>query len=167
MAGDGDGGGGDGIVHKSISCLGRGFDFTSDFKLDFLKAEKLIRLNETDTRQIHVPGFGSFRGISVDVKCDKGDRTRYRSDILDFNQMSELFNRRSSVTGKIPSGTFNATFGFGSCSWGEEAARTKSLGMDGYFIELFKLHIDRYPLKLADEVRDEVPSTWDPPALAR
>jgi hypothetical protein len=81
--------------------------------------------------------------------------------------MSEFFNRRSSVTGKIPSGFFNRVFGFESGSWATEAANTKYLGLDGYFIILFNLHIDRFPLVLSDEVRHAVPTSWDPFALAR
>lgn len=82
-------------------------------------------------------------------------------------QMSELFNKESSVPGKIPSGAFNAMFGFESGSWAADAANTKYLGLDGYFIILFNVRIARYPLLLSDEVRNAVPSSWDPCALAR
>lgn len=81
--------------------------------------------------------------------------------------MSEFFNRKCSVPGKIPTGLFNSLFGFESGSWAADATKTKYLGLDGYFIVLFTAHIDRYPLVLSDEVRNAVPSTWDPPALAR
>ncbi|KAK6146696.1 hypothetical protein DH2020_020565 [Rehmannia glutinosa] len=158
----------DGIVQKALSSLGKGFDLTSDFRLKYCKGEnRLILLNETETRKLSVPGFGSFQNVSVDIKCDKGERTRYQSDVLDFNQMSEFFNQKCSVPGKIPTGLFNSMFGFQSGSWAVDAANTKYLGLDGYFIILFNVHIDRYPLILADEVRNAVPSTWDPSALAR
>ncbi|XP_071686411.1 MACPF domain-containing protein At1g14780 isoform X2 [Rutidosis leptorrhynchoides] len=81
--------------------------------------------------------------------------------------MSEFFNKTCSVPGKIPNGLFNAMFGFQSGSWATDAANTKFLGLDGYFIMLFKVHLDRYPLILSDQVRNAVPSTWDPLALAR
>lgn len=81
--------------------------------------------------------------------------------------MSEFINQKCSVPGKIPSGLFNSMFGFESGPWAKEAANTKYLGLDGYFIRLFDLHINRYPLVLSDEVRNAVPSTWDPSALAR
>ncbi|KAL3502065.1 hypothetical protein ACH5RR_036514 [Cinchona calisaya] len=158
----------DGIVERALSSLGKGFDITSDFRLKYCKGkERLIWLNETDTRELLVPGFGAFKDVSIDIKCDKGDRTRYQSDILDFSQMSEFFNQKCSLPGKIPSGIFNSMFGFQSGSWSVDATNTKYLGLDGYFIILFNVHIDRYPLVLADEVRNAVPSTWDPPALAR
>ncbi|KAI5678128.1 hypothetical protein M9H77_09078 [Catharanthus roseus] len=159
---------GDGIVERAINSLGKGFDITSDFRLKFCKGkERLISLNETETKELLVPGFGSFKDVSIDIKCDKGDRTRYQSDILDFNQMSEFFNQKSSLSGKIPSGLFNSMFGYQSGSWAKDAANTKYLGLDGYFIVMFNVHIDRYPLVLGDEVRNAVPSTWDPAALAR
>ncbi|KAK3023457.1 hypothetical protein RJ639_042669 [Escallonia herrerae] len=158
----------DGVVKRAISSLGKGFDITSDFRLKYCKGhDRLVLLNETETRELVVPGFGSFDGVSTDIKCDKGHRIRYQSDILDFNQMSEFFNQKCSVPGKIPSGLFNAMFGFESGSWATDAANTKYLGLDGYIIVLFDVRIDRYPLVLSDEVRNAVPSTWDPSALAR
>lgn len=81
--------------------------------------------------------------------------------------MSEFINQKCSVPGKIPSGLFNSMFGFESESWGRDAANTKYLGLDGYHILLFDLHINRYPLRLCEEVKNAVPSTWDPSALAR
>lgn len=156
------------IIERALSSLGKGFDLTSDFRLKYCKGkERLVMLNDTHTRELLVPGFGAIGDVSIDIKCDKGDRTRYQSDILDFNQMSEFFNRKSAVPGKIPSGMFNSMFGFQSGSWATDAGNTKCLGMDGYFIILFDVHIDRYPLVLADEVRNAVPSSWDPAALAR
>ncbi|GJU08401.1 hypothetical protein Tco_1124831 [Tanacetum coccineum] len=154
------------LVEKAINSLGKGFDLTSDFRLKYCKGkDRLVVLNENE-KELIVPGFGSFKGVSPDIKCDKGDRVRYQSDILDFNQMSEFFNKKCSVPGKIPNGFFNAVFGFQSGSWATDAADTKYLGLDGYFIMLFNVHLDRYPLILSDEVRNAVPSTWDPPALA-
>lgn len=82
--------------------------------------------------------------------------------------MSEYFNQRSSVTGKIPSGNFNATFGFQSGSWAIDAANVKSLGLDASVVTLFNLHIHNpNRLRLTDRVRNAVPSSWDPQLLAR
>lgn len=77
-----------GIVEEALSSLGRGFDLTMDFRLRYRKGkERLILLDKTDKREIAVPGFGSIKDVPIDIKCDKGDRTRYQSDILDFNQV--------------------------------------------------------------------------------
>jgi hypothetical protein len=62
---------------------------------------------------------------------------------------------------------FNTMFGFQSGSWASDASNTKYLGLDGYNIVLFNVHLDRYPLLLTDEVRNAVPSSWNPSALAR
>ncbi|KAB5544884.1 hypothetical protein DKX38_012996 [Salix brachista] len=157
-----------GIMERAQKSLGRGFDLTSDFRLKFCKGEeRLVFLNETERKELKVPGFGVIKDVSVDIKCDKGDVVRYQSDILEFHQMSEFFNQKASVPGKIPSGLFNSMFRFESCTWAADAANTKCLGLDGYFISLFSFHIDRYPLVLCDEVQNAVPSSWDPCALAR
>ncbi|KAJ6826903.1 MACPF domain-containing proteinisoform X2 [Iris pallida] len=157
-----------GAVERGLRCLGRGFDVTCDFRAKHCKGrERLVVLNEEETVELALPGFGSVPDVSVDVKLDKGDRIRYRSDVLAFNQMSELFNQRSSLPGKIPSGYFNSMFGLDGSSWARQAAETKCLAMDGYIISLFNLHIDRRPLVLSDHVVGSVPTTWDPASLAR
>ncbi|OIW10094.1 hypothetical protein TanjilG_21931 [Lupinus angustifolius] len=157
-----------GIVDKALNSLGKGFDLASDFRLEFCKGEeRLVVFNERVRREMMVPGFGPVTDVSIDIKCDKGDRIRYQSDILTFTQMSEVFNQKSSIPGKIPSGYFNTMFGFDEGSWASDAVNTKCLGLDGYFITLFNLHIDRYPLVLSKQVLQAVPSSWDPPALAR
>lgn len=81
--------------------------------------------------------------------------------------MSELFNHRSSMAGKIPSGLFNYMFDMDGCAWAQEASNTKCLAMDGYFIALLELRIQHQPLALVDHVVRDVPSTWDPGAIAR
>ncbi|XXG58988.1 hypothetical protein AAC387_Pa04g1158 [Persea americana] len=156
------------IVERALDCLGRGFDITSDFRMKYCKGkQRLVSLNEADTRDLLVPGFGLFPAVSVDIKCGKGERVRYQSDVLQFHQMSTLFNQKSSVPGKIPSGLFNAMFGFGSGSWAKDATDTKCLALDGYFISLFNVRIDRHSLSLCNQIRKDVPTTWQPHAIAR
>lgn len=81
--------------------------------------------------------------------------------------MSELFNHRSSLQGKIPSGLFNSSFDLDSSSWAQDASSTKCLAFDGYFISLLDLRLDCRPLALAEHVVDDVPAAWDPSAIAR
>ncbi|KAH9618591.1 hypothetical protein KSS87_019832 [Heliosperma pusillum] len=145
------------VIERAIECLGKGFDLTSDFRLKFCKGghgDRLVVLNDDHKRPLVLPGFGAFHEpVSIDIKCDKGDHTRHQSDILDFSQ--------------IPSGLFNSMFNYESGSWAKDAANTNMLGIDGYSIVLFNLHIDRYPLILSDDLRNSVPQTWDPLALSR
>ncbi|EAZ23020.1 hypothetical protein OsJ_06716 [Oryza sativa Japonica Group] len=181
-------------------ALGAGFDLTSDFRLKFAKEGRLVELDEAGARDVPVPGGGVgggaaavLRGVPRDVGVDKGDRIRFRSDVLEFNQftisvsneiffgkkeknstdseqnwqrMSELLNQKSSVQGKVPSGYFNTLFDL-SGAWMTDAKETKHLAFDGYFISLYKLHLKTSPLVLRDEVRSAVPPKWDPAALSR
>ena len=79
--------------------------------------------------------------------------------------MSELFNRKSGLPGKIPLGKFNAMFGF-SGSWQVDSLHVKGLGVDGWVIPLYSVYL-KPPFILCEEVTKAVPTTWDPAALAR
>ena len=81
-------------------------------------------------------------------------------------QMSENFNRELSLIGSIPSGMFNSMFEFSGC-WQRDAANTKSLAFDGFFISLYTVALPPSRILLLDHVTKAVPSTWDPLALAR
>ncbi|XP_006647301.1 MACPF domain-containing protein At1g14780-like [Oryza brachyantha] len=161
------------VGERAARALGAGFDLTSDFRLRFAKeGRRLVELDEAGARDVPVPGGGAgggaavLRGVPRDVGVDKGDRIRFRSDVLEFNQMSELLNQNSSVQGKVPSGYFSTLFDL-SGAWMADAKETKHLAFDGYFISLYKLHLKTSPLVLRDEVRRAVPPKWDPAALSR
>ncbi|KAM0912876.1 hypothetical protein ACQ4PT_012532 [Festuca glaucescens] len=155
-------------AEKAVRCLGLGFDMTCDLRLKFCKDSggSVVARSSGETAPVSVPGVGVVRNMPADVKCGKGDRVRFKSDALEFNKMSEVFNQRSSVEGKIPSGQFNACFDLDSGSWAQDASSTKCLAMDGYFISLFDLRLDRRQLALAGHVLDDVPAVWDPAAIA-
>lgn len=80
--------------------------------------------------------------------------------------MSEHFNQEISLTGKVPSGLFNAMFDF-TGSWQKDAANTKTLAFDGVFITLYAVALEKTQMVLSDHVKKAVPSSWDPAALAR
>ncbi|XP_050238493.1 MACPF domain-containing protein At1g14780-like [Mercurialis annua] len=157
-----------GMEIRAMDALGKGFDLSSDFRLKFAK-ERLVKLND-DQRDLVIPsgsgGSVTISNVSQDIRCDKGDRIRFKSDVLEFNQMSELLNQRSSIQGKIPSGYLNSIFDF-SGDWFRDASETKYLAFDGYFISLYYLHLTASPLILLDKVRKSVPPRWDPASLAR
>ncbi|XP_077212047.1 MACPF domain-containing protein At1g14780-like isoform X2 [Tasmannia lanceolata] len=159
------------IEARPVRSLGLGFDLTSDFRLRFSKLGlpfgRLVELDEENCRDVVIPGGTTvIPRVSRDIGCDKGDRIRYQSDVLEFNQMSELLNQNSSVHGKVPSGYFSALFDL-SGAWLEDAVDTKYLAFDGYFISLYNLHLTASPLVLREEVKKAVPSNWDPPSLSR
>ncbi|KAK6930641.1 Membrane attack complex component/perforin (MACPF) domain [Dillenia turbinata] len=155
---------------RAVESLGLGFDLTSDFRLKFAKGGgRLVVLDEVNKKDIVVPGFGgsiTIPNVSQDIRLDKGDHIRFQSDVLQFNQMSELLNQKSSVQGKVPSGYFNSIFDF-SGAWLNDSSDTKYLAFDGYFISLYYLHLTASPLVLQDRVKKSVPSRWDPASLSR
>nr|KYP63215.1 hypothetical protein KK1_017782 [Cajanus cajan] len=161
-------------AHKAaeiaIGSIGRGYDISLDIRLKYCKGDslnsRLIEIDDNDVREVVLPGGVSIPNVSKSIKCDKGERTRFRSDVLSFQQMSEQFNQELSLTGKIPSGLFNTMFEF-SGSWQRDAAHTKSLAFDGVLITLYTVALEKSQMVLCDHVKNAVPSSWDPPALAR
>ncbi|KAF3323731.1 MACPF domain-containing protein [Carex littledalei] len=158
----------DGIGEAALAALGRGFDLANDFRLRFAKGGRgrLVELDEKSLHDVAIPGGPTICRVSRDIGCDKGDRMRFQSDILEFNQMSEFINQCGSVPGKVPSGLFNSLFDL-TGAWLEDAKETKHLAFDGNFICLYNLHLRCAPLILRDEVKKAVPPNWDPVALAR
>jgi hypothetical protein len=80
--------------------------------------------------------------------------------------MSEQFNQELSLSGKIPSGHFNAAFEF-TGGWQKDAANTKSLAFDGVVFTLYNIALEKSQVVLCDHVKQAIPSSWDPAALAR
>ncbi|KAF0914518.1 hypothetical protein E2562_029419 [Oryza meyeriana var. granulata] len=155
-------------VERAVRCLGRGVDMAGDLRLKHCKDEGgcLVARSGEKAAAVAVPGVGVVADVPAEVKFGKGDRIRFKSDVLEFNKMSELFNHRSSVPGKIPSGLFNSCFDLDSDSWATDAGSTKCLVFDGYFISLLDLRLDCRPLTLAGHVVADVPASWDPSAIA-
>jgi hypothetical protein len=194
-------------AQKAIQALGCGYDVTLDLWLKSCKSPgSLIELDESGALQdLVLPGNVLLSAVPSSIKCDKGDRTRFTSDVLSFNQvllllllllvvwcrfdieapvhvmlwigllipgffrslqMSEHFNQNVSVTGKIPLGYFNSAFRF-SGSWQKDASSVKALAFDGVFISLYSLQLPRTQLRLKEEVKASLPSSWDPAALAK
>ncbi|OVA03771.1 Membrane attack complex component/perforin (MACPF) domain [Macleaya cordata] len=155
----------------AIQSIGLGYDIATDLRLKYCKRDHspdpcLIEIDEDQGRDIVLPGGISIPNVSKSIKCDKGERMRFSSDVLSFQQMSEQFNQEISLAGKIPSGLFNAMFDFSGC-WQKDAANTKTLAFDGWFITLYTIALSKSQIVLRDHVRQAVPSSWDPAALAR
>ncbi|CAH8382895.1 unnamed protein product [Eruca vesicaria subsp. sativa] len=151
----------------AIGSIGCGYDLAIDVRLKYCKESRLLDIQDgEDTREIVLPGGITIPNVSKSIKCDKGERMRFRSDVLSFQQMTEQFNQELSLAGKIPSGLFNAMFEFSGC-WQKDAAYTKNLAFDGIFISFYTVALDKSQMLLREHVKQAVPSTWDPAALAR
>ncbi|CAD6228048.1 unnamed protein product [Miscanthus lutarioriparius] len=158
-------------AEAAIRSVGLGFDVVSDVRLKYCKQRGapdpwLIELDHGEAQDIVLPGGVTVAGVTKSVKCDKGERMRFRSDVLSFQQMSEQFNQELSLSGKIPSGFFNTMFEF-SGSWQKDAANTKTLAFDGWYVTLYSVALSKGQIVLRDHVKQAVPSTWEPAALAR
>ncbi|XP_054807107.1 MACPF domain-containing protein At4g24290-like [Prosopis cineraria] len=158
------------IAEVAIESIGLGYDLTSDLKLKSCKRNspdpRLIAIDNNQVRTIELPNGISVSNVPRSIKWDKGERMRLCSDVLSFQQMSEQFNQELSLSGKIPSGYFNAAFEL-SDAWQKEAANTKSLAFDGVSITLYNIALEKTQAVLRDHVKQAVPSSWDPAALAR
>lgn len=149
----------------AVESLGCGFDLTSDYRLKYRKGT-LLQRQHNSTKDLNIPGSITIPDISRDIRCDKGERMRFASEVMQFQQMSQWFNQNASIEGKIPLGLFNAMFDL-SGSWQDDASQIKNLAFDGCFITLYKLHLTRSNLVLQDDVINDIPSVWDPQGLAR
>ncbi|PKI38889.1 hypothetical protein CRG98_040720 [Punica granatum] len=156
-------------AERAVSVIGMGYDLTNDLRLSSSKpgpaGSRLIELDVQAAQDLVVPGGAVVKGVPGCIKCDKGERTRMQSDVLSFNQMSEHFNQELSLSGKIPCGLFNTMFDFKGC-WQKDASTTKSLALDGWFITLYNVELGRSQLTLSEHIKQEVPTSWDPLALA-
>ncbi|XP_050206190.1 MACPF domain-containing protein At4g24290-like [Mercurialis annua] len=150
----------------AIEAIGFGYDITDDLRLKNCKKScRLITVDDHQVRDMAIPGGFSVPNVPKSVKCDKGDRIRFTSDLISFQQMSEQFNQELSLDGKIPSGHFNNAFEF-TGSWQKDAVNTKALAFDGVFITLYNIALQKSQAVLCDHIKQAVPSIWDPTALA-
>lgn len=75
------------IEVRAMEALGKGIDISGDFRLKYAKGTRLVVLDETNKRDIVFPGAFTVQGVSQDIRLDKGDRIRFKSDVLEFNQV--------------------------------------------------------------------------------
>lgn len=86
-------------AHKAaevaIGSIGRGYDVAIDLRLKYCKGDlsdsHLIEIDQDGGHEIVSPGGISIPNVSKSIKCDKGEHTRFRSDVLSFQQVIFLF----------------------------------------------------------------------------
>lgn len=75
----------------AIQSIGRGYDVSLDLRLKYCKGDsRLIVIDEDQGRDIVLSGGTTISGVSKSIKCDKGERTRFRSDVVPFQQVKFL-----------------------------------------------------------------------------
>ncbi|KAF5822609.1 putative MACPF domain-containing protein CAD1/NSL1 [Helianthus annuus] len=157
-------------AEEAIGAIGLGYDLTEDLRLKYCKGKspesRLIGIDDEQVRDIAIPGGILIQNVSKSINCDKGERMRFSSDILSFQQMAEQFNQDVKLSGRIPTGQFNAAFEF-TGSWQKDAMNTKALALDGVFITLYNITLEKSQIALCDHVKNAVPSSWEPATLAK
>lgn len=78
-------------AEKAVGVIGMGYDLTADILLSACKARsnrsRLIQLDESVNKDLEVLGGVVVHDVPASIVCGKGDRTRFCSDVLDFNQV--------------------------------------------------------------------------------
>ncbi|KAL6574491.1 cinnamoyl-Coa reductase [Orobanche minor] len=153
---------------NSVQALGRGFDVNYDTRLLYCKGvagSRIVEIDEEHTRDLYLSDEVVVPNVSRDIKNLQEEGGRDGFGVCSYNEMVDYFNKKASLSGHTPLGSFNAAFSF-TGSRHIDSASTKSLCMDGVFIPLAKLQIANSPMVLNENVRRAVPRSWDPPALA-
>jgi len=83
-------------AEAAIRSIGLGFDVVSDIRIKYCKQRGspdpcLIQLDHGELQDIVLPGGITVAGVTKSIKCDKGERMRFRSDVLSFQQVSFCF----------------------------------------------------------------------------
>ncbi|XP_044413033.1 MACPF domain-containing protein At4g24290 [Triticum aestivum] len=80
-------------AESAIRSIGLGYDVAAYVRLKFCKQRgspdpSLIELDRDGTQDIVLPGsLTTVAGVPKSIKCDKGERMRFRSDVLSFQQV--------------------------------------------------------------------------------
>ena len=77
-------------AERAVAAIGLGYDLCNDVRLTACKpGPRLVELDPTRARDLMVPGGVVVADVSASIRCDKGERTRFRSDVLSFNQVCQ------------------------------------------------------------------------------
>ncbi|XP_045823386.1 MACPF domain-containing protein At4g24290-like isoform X3 [Trifolium pratense] len=154
-------------AQKAINTLGLGFDLTQDINFDNCKTgSRLILIDGEQCRHLEIPGGVSIPDVSNSIRCVGGESIRINSEVLTLQQMLQHFNHEMRLDGRIASGHFCASFGLNFRDT-KELASIIHLAYDGWFIKRYAVELEKYHDELYDHVKESVPSSWDPEAMAR
>ncbi|KAG6383403.1 hypothetical protein SASPL_156843 [Salvia splendens] len=153
---------------NSVQALGRGFDVNYDTRLLYCKGvsgSRIVDIDEEHSRDLYLADDFVVPNVSRDIKNSHEAGGRDGFGVCSYNEMVEYFNKKASLSRHAPLGSFNASFSL-TGSRHIDAASTKSLCMDGFFIAIAKIELIKSPMALNENVVRAVPKSWDPPALA-
>lgn len=152
---------------NSVQALGRGFDVNFDTRLLYCKGvvgSRVVEVDEEHKKDLFLYDEIVVPNVSRDIKNSQESIGRQSSGVCTFPEMVEYFNEKANLSGGFPLGSFNTAFSF-TGSKHIDAAATKTLSMDGFYIPLAKVEL-KSPLVLQENVKRAIPASWDPPSLA-
>lgn len=156
-------------VVNSVHALGRGFDVNFDTRLLYCKGvsgSSLVKIDDEYTRDLYACDASIVvPNVSKSITSSTQSMGRHTSGISSYHEMVGYFNKKADLQGTVSLGGFNSAFSF-TGSEKNDAAATKSLSVDGFFVPLCKVNLNK-PFVLQDNVKQAIPSSWDPSALAR
>ncbi|XP_022144069.1 MACPF domain-containing protein CAD1-like [Momordica charantia] len=153
---------------NAVQALGRGFDVNFDTRLLYCKGvsgSTIVEVDDEHTRDICLYDDVVLLNVSWDIKNFQEPIGHRSSGICSFDEMVNYFNQKDGLSEGYTSGSFNSAFGFNG-SKQIDAATTKNLSMDGFYIPLAKFQFTKTPLVLQENVKRAIPTSWDPPSLA-
>ncbi|KAK9291295.1 hypothetical protein L1049_009485 [Liquidambar formosana] len=153
---------------NAIQALGRGFDVNFDTRLLYCKGvagSRVVEVDEEHTRDLWLYDSVVVPNVSRDFKNTQETVGRESSGVCTFDEMVGYFNRKADLSENFPLGSFNSAFSF-TGSKHIDAAATKTLSMDGFFLPLARVQLIKSSLMLQENVKEAVPTWWDPPLLA-
>ena len=98
-------------AEAAIAAIGCGYDVAADIRLKYCKgklngAAHLIDFGRDEVQDMVLPGGLKVPGVPKSIKCDKGERTRFRSDVLSFQQVPPFTLRKQLQLFAIMRGLF-------------------------------------------------------------
>ncbi|KAK8519405.1 hypothetical protein V6N13_133327 [Hibiscus sabdariffa] len=152
-----------------VQALGRGFDVNFDTRLLYCKGvtgSRIVEIDDEHGRDIYLDNQTVLPNISRDIKNSSEPFGRHSSGVCNFHEMVEYFNKKANVSVGFPLGSFNSAFSF-TGSTNIDAAMTKTLAMDGFYIPVARFQLTKTPSALQENVKQAVPTSWEPSTLAR
>ncbi|KAE9603171.1 putative membrane attack complex component/perforin (MACPF) domain-containing protein [Lupinus albus] len=153
---------------NALQALGRGFDVNFDTRLLYCKGISGSRVVEIDLehpRDLLLYDDVVIPNVPRDIRNSQEPEGRHSSGVFTFQEMVEYFNHKANISGSFALGRFNSAFSF-TGSKHVDAAATKTLSSDGFYIPLAKVQLTKSQLILEENVKRAVPIYWDPPSLA-
>lgn len=85
-------------AEEAVQCIGLGYDLTLDLRLKYCKKQqRLIAIDDGQARDIAIPGGILVQNVPKSINCDKGERVRFSSDVLSFQQVVMIYDLGTEI----------------------------------------------------------------------